>query len=337
MADYSVNYEDQRFKNVENEKQNKLNEANSMYNDMITNSDNHYNELIQASKDYANEQTKNQQARTDFAIEQINQQKDQTKKDYTREQMGAYVDWQKQSNQYGANAEKIASNGLTNSGYSESSQVSMYNTYQNRIMQARESYNQAVLNYNNSIKEAQLSNNETLAQIAYNALQSQLQLSLEGFQYKNGLLEAQLGMRQTIENNYYQRYQDVLSQINSENQFRYQQDRDRLADEKWEREFEYQKERDRIADAQWQKQYALSASKAKSTSSKKSSSSGEQLAVDTNDSNQNAKPTVQEIINNVKTIQGPNLKNNIKDGISGKSFSSMDALLNYYGYAATNN
>lgn len=138
MADYSVNYNDQRFKNIETEKQNKLNEANSMYNDMITNTDNRYNELIQASKDYANTQSQNQQARTDFTIEQINQQKDKTQKDYTKEQMGAYTDWQKQSNKYGANAEIMASNGLANSGYSESSQVSMYNTYQNRIAQARE-------------------------------------------------------------------------------------------------------------------------------------------------------------------------------------------------------
>ena len=107
MADYSVDYNDQRFKAVETEKQNKLNEANSMYNNMIANTDNRYNEMIQASKNYANEQTKNQQARTDFAIDEINQQKDQTKKDYTREQMGAYTDWQKQSNQYGANAEDL--------------------------------------------------------------------------------------------------------------------------------------------------------------------------------------------------------------------------------------
>ena len=240
MADYSVDYNDQRFKAVETEKQNKLNEANSMYNNMIANTDNRYNEMIQASKNYANEQTKNQQARTDFAIDEINQQKDQTKKDYTREQMGAYTDWQKQSNQYGANAEKLASSGLTNSGYSESSQVSMYNTYQNRIMQAKESYNQAVQNYNNKITEARLSNNEALAQIAYNALQSQLQLALEGFQYKNGLLQQQLSTQMSIDSDYYGRYQNVLAQINHENQFKYQQERDRIADQQWQKQYNLQ-------------------------------------------------------------------------------------------------
>jgi len=321
MADYSVDYNDQRFKAVETEKQNKLNEANSMYNNMIANTDNRYNEMIQASKNYANEQTKNQQARTDFAIDEINQQKDQTKKDYTREQMGAYTDWQKQSNQYGANAEKLASSGLTNSGYSESSQVSMYNTYQNRIMQAKESYNQAVQNYNNKITEARLSNNEALAQIAYNALQSQLQLALEGFQYKNGLLQQQLSTQMSIDSDYYGRYQNVLAQINHENQFKYQQ------------------ERDRIADQQWQKQYNLqlansrkSSGSSSKSSKKSSSSSSSNQQVNTE---QKATPTPKEIIDNIKMLQGPGLTNNIKDGISGKTFSSMDALLNYYGYAST--
>ena len=321
MADYSVDYNDQRFKAVETEKQNKLSEANSMYNNMIANTDNRYNEMIQASKNYANEQTKNQQARTDFAIDEINQQKDQTKKDYTREQMGAYTDWQKQSNQYGANAEKLASSGLTNSGYSESSQVSMYNTYQNRIMQAKESYNQAVQNYNNKITEARLSNNEALAQIAYNALQSQLQLALEGFQYKNGLLQQQLSTQMSIDSDYYGRYQNVLAQINHENQFKYQQ------------------ERDRIADQQWQKQYNLqlansrkSSGGSSKSSKKSSSSSSSNQQVNTE---QKATPTPKEIIDNIKMLQGPGLTNNIKDGISGKTFSSMDALLNYYGYAST--
>lgn len=307
MANYSVNYNDQRFTNVETEKQNKLNEANSMYNEMINNSDKHYNELIQASKDYANVQQQNQQARTDFAIEEINQQKEQTKKDYTKEQMGAYADYQKQSNKYGANAEALASQGLANSGYSESSQVSMYNTYQNRVMQARDSYNQAVQSYNNAITEARLTNNETLAEIAYNALQSQLQLALEGFQYKNTLLQSQLSAQQTIENNYYQRYQDVLNQINQENQFKYQQ------------------ERDKIADAQWQKEYALSVAKAKSSSGKKSSSS-----VSLTDSDQNSQTVnLSEAAKNTLNTATKLIKN-APDNVTDKASNAKNYIYTHY-------
>ena len=185
---YSVNYDDQRFTEVETDKKAALTEVEQTYGGMISQSDQYYNAQIDAAKQWADKQSQIQQEKTDFAIEQINQQKDQAKQDYTKEQSGAYVDWQKQSNQYGANAEQMAAQGMGGTGYSESAQVSMFNTYQNRVATARESYNRAVLNYDNAIKDAQLQNNAALAEIAYNALQTQLELSLQGFQYKNTLI-----------------------------------------------------------------------------------------------------------------------------------------------------
>lgn len=277
MPNYDINYEDERFKTVENQKQEQLNNINNTYNNMVNQSDQFYQKQIDAANNYADIQKQNQQANTDFAIEQINQQKEQAKKDYTKEQTGAYVDWQKQSNKYGANAEQMAAQGMQNTGYSESSQVSMYNTYQNRVASARESYNKAVLNYDNSIKEAILANNSALAEIAYKALQSQLELSLQGFQYKNELLQTQINMQRDIDKDYYNRWQNVLSQMNTENQLKenirqynenmaYQKEQDRI-------KMEYQKERDRIADEQWQKQYNLSLASRSSGGSSSSSSS----------------------------------------------------------------
>ena len=213
----TINYEDEKFKNVEAEKQTALNEMNNTYNEMINQSDKYYQDQIDATKEYASTQQQLQQQNTDFTIDKINQDKAQAEKDYTKEQAGAYVDWQKQSNQFGANAEQEAANGLNNTGYSESSKVSMYNTYQNRVAAARESFNKAVLNYDNSIKDAQLQNNAKLAEISYQALQAQLELSLQGFQYKNTLLLEQMNKKQEIDNTYYARYQDVLQQMNTEN------------------------------------------------------------------------------------------------------------------------
>jgi hypothetical protein len=62
-----------------------------------------------------------------------------------------------------------------------------------------------------------LQNNAALAEIAYNALQTQLELALEGFQYKNSLIQEKTKMSMEVDNNYYNRYQDVLQQINTEN------------------------------------------------------------------------------------------------------------------------
>lgn len=214
---YDINYDDKRFTEVEADKKAALNEVDVTYGNMINNSDKYYQDRIDAVEAWEDKQTQLQQERTDFTIEQINQQKEQTKKDYLKEQSGAYADWQKQSGEYGTNAEMMAAQGMTGSGFSESSQVSMYNTYQMRVATAREAYTRAVLNYDNAIKDAQLQNNAALAEIAYNALQQSLELSLEGFQYKNQLIMAQVDKKAEVDDRYYNRYQDVLKQINTEN------------------------------------------------------------------------------------------------------------------------
>lgn len=212
-----VNYNDQRFLDVEAEQQEALTENEQLYGGMISQADSYYQAQQDAAQDWADKQTQIQNEQTEFAIDQIEQQKEQAHKDYIKEQSGAYVDWQKQSGAYGANAEAMAAQGMTGTGYSESSQVSMYNTYQNRVATAREAYGRAVLNYDNAIKDARLQNNAALAEIAYQALQTQLELALEGFQYKNQLLIQQANMKLEIDNMYYSRYQDVLEQINQEN------------------------------------------------------------------------------------------------------------------------
>ena len=64
--------------------------------------------------------------------------------------------------------------GLENTGYSESSLVSMYNAYQNRVGTAKESLNNTIMNYNNAITQATLANNEKLAEIANQTLEKQV-------------------------------------------------------------------------------------------------------------------------------------------------------------------
>lgn len=214
--DEQVNYNDQRLLDVKSEQAQQEANINKTYDNMINSSNQFYQDQINASKEYAQKQSEIQQQNTDFAIEKINQEKEQVGKDYTKEQKGAYTDYQKQTNQYGVNAEQMAASGLRNSGYSESAMISMYNTYQNRVATARDGYNRAIQNYNNSIKEAQLANNSALAQIAYNALQQQLELSLQGFQYKNNLVEAKINQINANNTRYDNKYQNILAQINQE-------------------------------------------------------------------------------------------------------------------------
>ena len=310
----AVDLNDERLKNVENEKNNAIQETTNTYNEMINNSDKIYQQQVQTSKDFANKQTEIQKAQTDFTIEKINQEKEKAEKDYIKEQKASYVDYQKQTNKYGANAEAMASQGLTNSGYSESSNVSMYNTYQKRYATAREAYNNAVLNYNNSIKEAQLANNSKLAEIAYNALQQQLSLSLEGFQYKNSLIQTKLSAVNEQVDRYDNKYQNVLHQINTENALEEQirQYNESLAEQRRQHDESLQEQKRQYNEtmawnqkqaqqeqANWEKEYALSVSNAKNSSSSKSSSGGSGTAQLT-DSNKEDDSSYGEGYNGIK-------------------------------------
>jgi len=214
---YEINYDDKRFQDIEEQKKAAIKENDTLYDSMIGNSQKYYQDQINAAKDYAEQQKVIQQEQTQFAIDQVNQKKEQAKKDYIREQQGAYVDYQKKANQYGVNAEQQAAAGMMGGGFGESSQVAMFNTYQNRIASSREGYNLAVMNYDNMIKDAMMKNNAVLAEQAYNALKAQLELSLQGFQYENSLLIEKANQKQAIDKTYYDRMQDVLDQINQEN------------------------------------------------------------------------------------------------------------------------
>ena len=137
----------------------------------------------------------------------------------------------------------------------------MYNTYQNRLGTARKSMQDAGIEFDNAIRQAQLSNDETLAQNALKALQDKLNIALEGFNYKSDQENNRLNWNNTINNNYYNRYKDVESQINYENEtaekirqynenMAYQKEQQRLEQQRWEQQMAYQREQDAIANAQ---------------------------------------------------------------------------------------
>lgn len=215
---YEINYEDQKFKDVETAKDNAISDLDKTYGDIVDKSDDFYKAQVDAATDWEKKQTELQNQQTDFAINEIEQKKEQAQKDYTKEQSGAYADWKKQSNPTGVRAEQMADQGMQNTGYSESSQVSMFNTYQNRVTSARESYQRIVLDFDNSITQARLQNNSALAEIAYKSLQQRLELNLQGFQYKNDLLLEQASKKTELEKMYHERWQDVLKQMNTENE-----------------------------------------------------------------------------------------------------------------------
>ena len=218
MADnYEVDTKDPRLSTIKVSEGKAVGASDKLYDKQIGAVDSYTDKQIDAVTEWEKTQMALQDEQTDFAIEKIEQQRGQAYSDYTKEQSGAYTDWQKQSNQYGANAEAMAAQGMGKTGYSESSKDSMYNAYQNRVATAREAYDRAVLNYNNAIDEAILANSSALAQIAYESLQKQLEISLTGFQYKNTLVQQKAEAARQISQDYWTRYNAMYGNILQEN------------------------------------------------------------------------------------------------------------------------
>ena len=348
----TVDYNDKRLTDVKAEQTQKESEINQTYDNMINNSNKFYQDQIDASKEWAQKQGELQQANTDLAIEQINQQKEQTQKDYTKEQKASYTDYQKQVNDYGVNAEKMAAAGLNNTGYSETSKVSMYNTYQSRVATARDGLNKAILQYNNSIKEAQLANNSKLAEIYSNALQQQLELSLKGFQYKNSLIEAKINQINTNNTRYDNKYQNVLAQINQEienrrNMYNIYSDAinsDRkltesvkqfnqemeLKKQQFNEEMKYKREQAEQEQRRWEKEYALSKTK---TYSSTSGSNGlyvkdSEISPEYNNIQEKMDKVYNTLTNDLKTIYKGNsddFKNKVNEMMESKITSYIQS------------
>ena len=257
----NVNYDDERFTNLEVEKQKELNKYNQTYDNLIAERDKFTEQQQNYVDSWVNSQNQIANDNLQHQIDLYNQQKEQVEKDYQKEASASYSDYLKEIDRYGVSRENVVANGLSNSGYSESSKVDMYKAYQNRIATARSSMNSALLDFNNAIKEAKLSNNATIAQNALTALQQKLDIALERFNYKDNATQNKLNWEYNINNNYYNRYQDVEDQINYENQqaeairqyneqMAFQKEQAQLEQQRWEQELAYQKQQDAIANAQ---------------------------------------------------------------------------------------
>lgn len=173
-------------------------------------------------------QEEQSKASTDYAVSEINRQKEQTDKDLRGEQTSAYVDYMKNVNPYGTNREQAVSQGLTG-GYSESTQGKILNAYQTRVTTAQNTASQIKADYDAQINKAILEGNADLAEIAVN----------------------DYNQKMTNMWNSYQSEMDIMNSKQSYNQ--------------WLEEFNYQKQRDAVADSQWAKEYALSKQKASSS------------------------------------------------------------------------
>lgn len=193
---------------------------------------------------------------TQMNVDELERNKAEIDEQAKKTNQGLYTEYKKASNPYGVNAETTYARGLGNSGYAETTQTNLYNTYQKNVTDTINNAQKLKSDFDFQISQARQNGDITLAQ---NALQIYMQ--------KMQLLTQEYELRNNREQYLYQKEQDALAQSNWEKEYAYQQERDAVSDQQWQQSFDYQKQRDAVADSQWAKEYALSSRKASSSSS----------------------------------------------------------------------
>lgn len=186
---------------------------------------NQQNDLLNQQSNIQTEQSK---ANTEQVINEIEQQRKYTQQDFNKEARGAYQDYKKLTNPYGVQAENVFSNGLGNSGYSETSKLNAFNTYQNRYATVRESTDRLMEDFNNQITEAKLSGNKELAEIALNKLQMQMDNLWNQLSFDTNLTSNKVNYDQWLKQFEYQKQQDEIANAFAREQFEYQKQQDAL-------------------------------------------------------------------------------------------------------------
>ena len=202
---------------------------NNPYADLeqkYANNINQQNEWLNESEKIQNEQI---DANTKQTLNEIEQQRKYTQQDFNKEARGAYQDYKNLVNPYGVQAENIYSNGLGNSGYSETSKLNAYNTYQNRYATARESTDRLMEDFNNQMTQAQLEGNRELAQVALNKLQTQMDNLWNQLNFDSSLTQNKANYNQWLEQFNYQKQQDEIANAFAREQFEYQKQQDEIS------------------------------------------------------------------------------------------------------------
>lgn len=187
---------------------------------------NQQNQLLNQSEQIQNQQI---DANNQFALDNIERQRGYAQKDFEKEARGAYQDYQKLINPYGVQAENLFSSGLGNSGYSETSKLNAYNTYQNRYATAKTSMDRLSEDFNNQMNQAILEANQEKAQVALLKLQTQMDNLWNQMNFDSSLTQNKVGYNQWLDSFNYQKEQDAIANQLAREQFEYQKQRDAIS------------------------------------------------------------------------------------------------------------
>lgn len=257
--------EDERLSVINQQKQEAINQSNNMYEGLLTDNENIYNQQLDYANQYEQTQNETLDKQLAFQQEQIEKQKQEAQQIKETEAKKAKNDYTSFVNPYGYQAEQFASQGLANSGVSETAKLGGWNTYQNRLATANKVMQDAFTEYDTAINEARLNNDVQKAQNALTKLQMQLEYAQIYYSNKSTISQNQLSNNQALDSDYFNRYQTEYNNIQAEKEREeaIRQFNEQLALQQ--QQFEYQKQQDALAQQNWEKEYALAQEQARAS------------------------------------------------------------------------
>ena len=312
--------------------------------------------LTKQTNQLYDEQMKQQQniinTSTQQTVDEIERNKKKAEEEALRTNRALYTDYQKQINPYGVNAEYLAEQGLNGSGLAETTKANYYNTYQNARADVNNNANNIKADFDAQIAVARQNGDLQLAQSAMQMYQQKINdlYNTYNLKFNQDQFSYQKEQDALAQSNWEKQYQQAVEQALwerqfNENQFDYTKNRDTIADNQWQQQFDYNKaindrnynyqlSRDAVVDSQWQKEYELSKKVKSSSGSTKKTGSGSSNTLNVYAGN-GSKDTVQEItiddiVKNIKFVQGPDVDKRIYDSYSGKYFSSPQEVIEYW-------
>lgn len=246
---------------------------------------------------------------TQLQTERLARQKEDIDRETVQQNRAIYQDYKKNTNPFGQQAENLASQGLGNSGYAETTQARMYNTYQNNITSTLNTARQLKADVDFAINEAIKTGDITKGENALKIYAQRMQLASEEFDLRNNreqiLYQRQYQRdRDAIEDKRWQTEFDYNKSVDDRN-YKYQLSRDKIEDK-------YRKGRDKVSDSQWQKEYELSK---KSLASSSRRSSGGSRRSSSRTSSGSTSSSIIDDGNLSKNAQG--VMSNIEDMLKG--------------------
>ena len=268
------------------------------------NTDNDTQTLLSQYEKIAEQQKQALQKQQELTNNQINAQKDDVMEAYHTNARQAYI-----NSMLGKKSveQQLSQAGLHTSGLLGSAYANVENAYGNNLATLQASRDKSINDINKQLNNAQ---------IEYARQESELLADIE-----NAKLELQKYGNELA----YKKYQDALTNYMNFTNYDYTKAKD-------ERDYNYQVERDKIKDSQWQQEFDLA--KKKTSTSGSSSKSSSKVGSFSENNSKKTTPTSKEVISNMKMKVGPGINKPVVDGYTGKSFATLDDLLEYYGYIA---